>query len=292
MIFEGSGVELVTPFNDKNEVDYFELKRLIEFQIASGTRAIIILGLTGEGSSISLKEREKIIKFSVFVAGGLVPIIVGCISYSTEISKQFVMQAKRLKADGAMVATPFYNGDSQDGIIAHFKAITSASKFPIIIENLIAITGEKILPETILKLSENKYIVGIKETNFNILQLTKLLKILPASFAVYSGDDRLTLPAMCMGAKGVISVIANAYPSVIESMCRSIIKRDYYSAMRIFNDIYCVCDVLLTVNSPVYIKKYLNLLGFSVGKSRLPLLEVSREEYIKLQKIKNDYEKI
>ena len=117
-------------------------------------------------------------------------------------------------------------------------------------------------PETVLKLSENKYIVGIKETSFDILQLTKLLKILPASFAVYSGDDRLTLPAMCLGAKGVISVTANAYPSVIESMCRSIIKRDYHSARRIFNDIYFVCDVLLTDNSPICIKKYLNLLGF------------------------------
>ena len=292
MIFEGCGVALVTPFNSKNEVDYFELKRLIEFQIASGVRAIIILGTTGESSTISMKEREKIIKFSVFVSAGLVPIIVGCGSNSTETAKGFVLQAKRLGADGALVVTPYYNKCNQDGLIVHYKTIANQSKFPIILYNVPSRTGVNIAPETALKLSQNKYIVGIKEASGNFAQITKLLNILPPSFAVYSGDDSLTLSMLSLGAKGVISVTANAYPSMVQTLCDFAFKSDFLNARRIHRELLSINEALFLDVNPICIKKYMNLLGFNVGKPRLPLLEANTIISKKLEKIKRQYEEV
>ena len=290
MIFEGSGVALVTPFNDKNEIDFFTLKRLIEFQISNGTKAIIILGTTGESSTISMKEREKIIKFCVFVVSKAVPVIVGCGSNSTETAKNLTLQAKRLGADGALIVTPYYNKCNQNGLISHYKAIASFAKFPIILYNVPSRTGVNLLPETVLKLSQNKYIVGIKEASGNFSQITKLLHILPEKFAVYSGDDSLTFPMLSIGAKGVISVTANAYPSLVQSMCEFATKSDYYNANRIHNLLFDINLALFLDVNPICIKKYMDLIGFSVGKPRLPLVEASTEIVKKLEKVREVYE--
>lgn len=290
MIFEGSGVALVTPFNDNNEVDFFSLKKLIEFQIANGTKAIIILGTTGESSTISMKEREKIIKFCVFVVGKLVPVIVGCGSNSTETAKQLTFQAKRLGADAALIVTPYYNKCNQNGLIFHYKEIASFAKFPIILYNVPSRTGVNLLPETVLKLSQNKYIVGIKEASSDFAQITKLLHILPPNFAVYSGDDSLTFSMMTLGAKGVISVTANAYPAMVQALCEFARIEDYQNARRIANKLFEINKALFLDVNPICIKKYLNLMGFQVGVPRLPLTEAGTDITNKLKKVMEIYE--
>lgn len=290
MIFEGSGVALVTPFNEKNEVDYFILKKLIDYQISNGTKALIILGTTGESPTITMAEREKIIKFCVYIANGQIPIIVGTGSNSTETTIYLTLQAKRLGASGALIVTPYYNKCNQNGLFEHYKKIALKTKFPMIIYNVPSRTGVNIQPETVLKLSKFNNIVGIKEASGNMIQIEKLIHILPSNFAVYSGDDCLTLPMLSIGAKGVISVTANAYPNQVSVLCNYALKNDYSNALIIHNKLFEICQALFLDINPICIKTYMKFLGFNVGSPRLPLTTPSNEIIKKLKEVKNKYE--
>ena len=190
MIFDGSAVALVTPFNKAGEVNYFMLKRLIDFQISNGTSAIVILGTTGESATITATEREKIIKFCVCMVGKRIPVIVGCGSNSTKQAVNFTFQAKNLGADAALIVSPYYNKCNQNGIFEHYRKIASETKFPIIVYNVPSRTGINILPETVLKLSKLKYIVGIKEASGNFAQISRLLHILSQDFDLFTYDAR------------------------------------------------------------------------------------------------------
>ena len=290
IIFEGSGVALVTPFNKKNEINYYSLKRLIEYQITNGTKSIIILGTTGEASTISEDEREKIIKFTVCMVNKRVPVIVGCGTNNTETAIRLVNQAKELEADGVLIVTPYYNKCNQTGLFEHYKKIALSTKFPIIVYNVPSRTGVNILPETVLKLSKIKYISGIKEASGNFSQISKLIEILPKDFPVYSGDDGLTFPLMSIGAKGVISVTANAYPSLINALCQNIQNKNLISAEKIYHDLFDINSALFLDINPICIKYYMNLLGFDVGEPRLPLTAPNPDTIKKLKEIRNKYE--
>lgn len=290
MIFKGSAVALVTPFGSRGEINFYELKKLIEFQIASRTKAIVILGTTGESATISQDERSKIIKFCVGQVSGRVPVIVGTGSNCTEIAVKQTKEAEKLGANGVLVVTPYYNKTSQEGLYFHYKKIAKSTKLPIIIYNVPSRTGVNILPETILKLTKIKNIVGLKDAGGNITQSMKLLDVLPKNFGLYSGDDALTFPLMAMGYHGVISVTANAYPALVSSMCDSILDRNYENALRIHKFLYKINTSLFLDVNPICVKFYLKLLGRDVGKPRLPLTEPSREVKKILIGVKKDYE--
>ena len=176
-IFKGCCTALVTPFYENGDVNYFKLKELIEFQIASGVDAILILGTTGEAPTITNEERTKIIKFCVFEISGRVPLIVGCGSNSTEIAKKHIKEAEILGADAALVVTPYYNKCSQNGLVLHYKELAKSTKLPIIAYNVPSRTGVNILPETALKLSKITNIVGLKEASGNMTQMVNLCKL-------------------------------------------------------------------------------------------------------------------
>ena len=289
-VFKGSGVALVTPFNKAGNVNYFELKRLLEFQIASNTNAIIILGTTGEASTITETERVKIIKFCVTQVNGRIPVIVGTGSNSTEKAIHLTKQAESLGADGALIVSPYYNKTTQKGIIEHYKLITKSTKLPIIIYNVPSRTGLNILPETVVKLAKIKNIIGIKEASGDISQIIKLLNIKPPSFKVYSGDDMLTFPMLTLGASGVISVTANCYPNEISMLCKSVFNGDFTSALSLHNKLYQINKNLFLEVNPICIKHYMNLLGRNVGGTRPPLTSTSKETKQKLLLTKAFYE--
>lgn len=275
MIFEGSGVALVTPFDKEGKVNFLMLKKLIEFQIAGGTRALIVLGTTGEASSITDDERSEIIRFCVRETDGRIPVIVGAGSNSTEIAKLRAVEAEFLGADGLLVVTPYYNKCNQEGLIAHYKAIASSTKLPIILYNVPSRTGVNIQPDTVRKLAEVENIVGIKEASGNMAQIEELIRTLPTDFAVYSGDDSLTLPLMTLGAKGVISVTANCYPDLVSDLCDFALDNDYVHAKAVNDRLYKVNKGLFLDVNPICVKAYMNILGFDVGAPRLPLTEPS-----------------
>ena len=289
-VFKGSGVALVTPFNKAGNVNYFELKRLLEFQIASNTNAIIILGTTGEASTITETERIKIIKFCITQVNGRIPVIVGTGSNSTEKAIYLTKQAESLGADGALIVSPYYNKTTQKGIIEHYKLITKSTKLPIIIYNVPSRTGLNILPETVVKLAKIKNIIGIKEANGDISQIIKLLNIKPPSFKVYSGDDMLTFPMLTLGASGVISVTANCYPNEVSMLCKSVFNGDFASALSLHNKLYQINKNLFLEVNPICIKHYMNLLGRNVGGTRPPLTSASKETKQKLLLTKAFYE--
>ena len=290
MIFQGSAVALVTPFKLNNEVNFYELHRLIEFQIASGTKALVILGTTGESSTISSEERTKIIKFCVGLVNKRIPIIVGTGSNSTETAIKQTKEAENLGADGVLIVTPYYNKTNQNGLFSHYKSIAKETKLQIIIYNVPSRTGMNISAETVKKLSKIKNIVGIKDASGNISETIRLLKILPKNFAVFSGDDILTYPMMCLGAKGVISVTANAYPTLVSTMCDSILSHDYSNALRIHKHLYNISTGLFLDVNPICIKYYLCLLRKNVGRPRPPLTEPDKKIKQKLEKLKEEYE--
>ncbi len=289
-IFKGCCTALVTPFYDDGQVNFFKLKELIEFQIASGVSAILILGTTGEAATITAEERTKIIKFCVYEVSGRVPLIVGCGSNSTEIANKYIKESEILGADAALVVTPYYNKCSQSGLVLHYKEIAKDSTLPIIAYNVPSRTGVNILPETALKLSKIKNIVGLKEASGNMSQMANLCKILPKSFAIYSGDDALTLPSMFLGAKGVISVTSNILPEKVSLMCDYALKGDAINALRLHEYLLNLSNGLFLDVNPICVKAYMNLVGLDVGTSRLPLCAPSKKVMKKLQKLVREYE--
>lgn len=290
MIFKGSSVALITPFNQNNEIDYLTLKNLIEFQIASGTKAIVILGTTGESSTITQEERTKVIKFCVAQIAKRIPLIVGTGSNSTKTAILHSKEAKKLGADAILVVTPYYNKTSQEGLILHYKSIAKSVKLPLIVYNVPSRTGVNILPATILKLSKIKNIVGLKDAGGNINQSIELVQKLPKGFALYSGDDLITYSLMALGYHGVISVTANAYPDIISSMCDDILNKNYTNALRLHKYLYEINKALFLDINPICIKYYLKLIGKNVGNPRLPLTLPTKNTRNKLDKIMEIYE--
>ena len=290
MIFKGSAVALVTPMTQSGEINYYSLKELIDYQIACGTKAIIILGTTGESSTIKEDEREKIIKFCVCMVAKRIPVIVGTGSNSTATAIKFTKQAEKLGADGALIVTPYYNKCNQDGLFEHYKKIASETNLPIILYNVPSRTGVNILPETVLKLSKIKNIVGLKEASGNLNQISKIISLVNSSFAVYSGDDNLTLPILALGAVGTISVTANVYPEQMELLCEFALSQDYSNARRINNFLKNANHAMFLDVNPIPVKAYMNMVGFKVGIPRLPLTEASEKLKRELKEVIKKYE--
>lgn len=290
MVFEGSCTALVTPFNKDGTVNYFSLKSLIEYQLANNTKAIVILGTTGEGPTITEEERIKIIKFCACLISKRVPLIVGTGSNSTSEACRKSKQAEMLGADAVLVVTPYYNKCNPRGLIEHYREVAKATNIPIIAYNVPSRTGTNISPEVALKLSKIKNIVGIKEASGNMGQIVELCHILPKTFAVYLGDDTLSLAGMAVGARGVISVTSNCYPEAVSNMCDFALSGDFFNAKRIHDSLYEVSRGLFLDVNPICVKSYLNLMGFDVGSLRLPLTEPSENILNKLKEIKSKYE--
>lgn len=290
MIFEGSAVALITPFDSAGNVNYFELKKLIEFQIASGTQAIVILGTTGESATITNDERTKIIKFCIYQVNHRIKVIVGTGSNSTVTAIKLSIEAESLGADALLVVTPFYNKCNQMGLIQYYKSVAESVKLPIILYNVPARTGVNISPETVLKLSKIRNICAIKEASGNLHQVAKLNHILPANFSIFSGDDMLTLPIIMMGGKGVISVTANCYPELVQNLCEFSLKNDLFNAKRMFKYLFSINNAMLLDVNPICVKFYMNLLGFDVGIPRSPLSVPSHEIQKVLKEVKSEYE--
>lgn len=273
-LFTGSGVALVTPFNENNEVNFEKLRELLEFHIANRTDAIIVTGTTGEGSTMSDEEKLAVIKFSVDVAGGRIPIIAGTGSNNTKHAVWLSKEAEKLGADGLLVVTPYYNKGNESGIYSHYKAIAESVKIPIILYNVPGRTGVNMSVNLIKILSEIENITGIKEASGNISYAAEIAREVP-ELDLYSGNDDMTVPLLSIGGKGVISVSANIIPETVHNMVMAFFNRDIDKARELqlkYNNL--VNSLFIEVN-PVPIKEAMNFLGYEVGGCRLPLGSMS-----------------
>ena len=287
-IFEGSGVAIVTPFNDKG-VNYEKLKELLEWHIKEGTDAIIICGTTGEATTMSEEEKRLTIKFTVDVVNKRIPVIAGTGSNNTLSSIEMSKYAESVGVDGLLVITPYYNKTNSRGLIKHFEAINNSVNTPIILYNVPSRTGVNITPENLKELSTLSNVVAIKEASGNISQVVQMKALCGDKIDIYSGNDDQAIPILSLGGKGVISVLANIIPNAVHTMIKSYLNGDVKKALDLQLENLKLSNTLFIETNPIPIKTALNLIGKDVGPLRLPLYEMSDSKLEKLKDTLKEY---
>lgn len=274
IIFKGCGTAIVTPF-DENGVNLKEFEKLIESQIANKVDSIIVCGTTGESSTMTIDERKQTIEFTVKTVNGRIPVIAGTGGNCTQSVIEFTKWAESIGVDGALIVTPYYNKTTQDGLIAHYSAIASQTKLPIILYSVPSRTGVNILPQTCKKLSEIENIVAIKEASGNLSQIAEIANLCKDNLNIYSGNDDQITSILAVGGIGVISVLSNIAPeythNIVENFEKGNLKESIDSQLKAIPLIKALfCEV-----NPIPVKAALNMLGYNVGTPRLPLIEMS-----------------
>lgn len=277
-LFTGTGVALVTPAS-KDDILYSEVEKLVYMVTSGSVNALILLGTTGEASTLSETQKENFVRF-VRKKSDL-PLIVGTGGNNTEAVVNNCLNARKWGADGLLIVTPFYNKCTQNGAVEHYKYIASKVDLPIIVYNVPARTGFNLLPETMAKIAELPLIAGIKEASGNMAQIMKCLSLVPN---VFCGDDALTAPSMCLGAKGVISVAANVAPSLVSRMTSLSESGNFAKAGALQLKLLPLIEALFCEVNPIPVRAALNMLGIETGSPRLPMTELSPEGYEKLKK--------
>jgi 4-hydroxy-tetrahydrodipicolinate synthase len=274
-MFSGVGTALITPFDEKFNVDYSSLKKIVRFQVESNVDALIVLGTTGEAPVINLEEREKIIDTVVEEVKGRTKIIIGTGSNDTNKVVHLNKIAEKYNIDGLLIVNAYYNKGTQESIAAHFKYIEERTTLPIIIYNVPSRTGMNILPETVVKIIDQcPNVIGIKEACGNISQIAHLFAIKPDSFNVYSGNDDQTFPIMAFGGAGIISVFSNAFPKEKKMLTDALLSGDLKTARQLNNKYSKMMNLLFTEASPSPIKFIMSELGYCKNVVRLPLTPV------------------
>jgi 4-hydroxy-tetrahydrodipicolinate synthase len=283
-IFKGSGVAIVTPFNERG-VDFDKLRELIEWQLQNGTDAIIVCGTTGEASTMSESEKKETIKFTVDVVNKRVPVIAGTGSNNTAASINMSVWAEGIGADALLIITPYYNKTTQKGLVEHFRAIAESVNIPIVLYNVPSRTGMNLEPKTLKALCGVKNITAVKEASGNISQIAKIKALCGNEIDIYSGNDDQTVPIMSLGGAGVISVLANIIPKDMHDMCKLYLDGNHEEALKLQLNMLALNDAIFIETNPIPVKTAMNLMGMNAGKLRLPLCDMSEGN---LQILKNE----
>jgi len=266
---EGSFVAIVTPFSpDGKTVDYAQLEKLVEFQIEGGTDGIIPAGTTGETPTLSHEEHKKVIETVVRKANKRVKVIAGTGSNSTEKTIEMTRFAKEAGADAVLVVVPYYNKPTQEGLYLHYKAVAEVG-IPVVLYNVPSRSGAGLTAKTVARLAKIPNIVAIKEASGSLDQVSEILS--SSDITVLSGDDSLTLPMMAIGAKGVISVIANVVPDRTKKLVSLALAGDYEAARKVHLELFKLCRVMFVESNPIPVKTAMALLGLCDASLRLPL---------------------
>lgn len=293
MKLKGTIVAMITPFNTEDEVDQAGMRENINYLIDKGVEGVLAAGTTGESATITHVEQRKMMDILVDEVGGKVKAVAGAGSNSSKESLSLVKYAENAGADAALVITPYYNKPQQHGLYEHYKMLTETTDIPIIVYNVPSRTGTDIDVETIAKVSQLDNIIGIKEANPDLDKVSQIQKKLDKlgnrdDFSIISGNDNLTLPMISMGAKGVISVVANVDPEKMGQMVRYALDGDYNNALKLHDELYDLMKVLFIESNPVPAKESLNMMGRPAGHVRMPLAPLKEENREKLRKVLQD----
>lgn len=287
MIFEGSMVAIVTPFKN-GEIDEESLRHLIDFQIENGTSVIVPCGTTGESATLSHREHERVIQLTVEHVNHRVKVLAGAGSNSTAESVRLTKFCKEVGVDGTLQITPYYNKPTQEGLIQHFQTIAKSADLPVVLYNVPGRTGVNMLAETTVALSKIDNIVAIKEASGSLDQATSILMNAADGFSVLSGEDSLTYPLLCLGAKGAISVTCNVAPAQCAQQYQAVQKGDFKTALQIHRELFDLHKVLFVETNPIPVKAALSLMGHIEEEYRLPLVSASAQNREKIkQTLKN-----
>lgn len=266
-IFTGAGVAIVTPMKPDGEVNYEAFAKLIEFQVANHTDAIIVCGTTGEASTLTHEEHLECIRFCVEKVNKRIPVIAGTGSNCTDTAIYLSKEAEKAGADGLLVVTPYYNKATQKGLKEHFRLIGESVSIPIILYNIPGRTGGvNLLPETIVSLCEEVLsIVGVKDATDNFIQYAKLMALAKGKVDVYSGNDNQIVPFLSLGAKGVISVLSNIAPQQTHDICTKYFAGETAESARLQLEAIDLITALFSEVNPIPVKKAMNLMGLEAG---------------------------
>lgn len=278
--FEGSMVALVTPFKD-GKVDKKSLKGLLDFHIENRTDVIIPCGTTGESATMSHDEHREVMEFVVDYVGGKTPVICGAGSNNTEEALGLVQHAKRIKADGVLVVTPYYNRPTQEGLYRHYEYLARKVEIPMVLYNVPGRTGVSLAPATVARLSKIPTVVAVKEASGSLDQVDQIMEL--CDITVLSGDDPLTVPMMSVGARGVISVTANIVPHLVRDLVHRALEGNFEEARQLHRELYPLSRALFIETNPVPVKTALALMGKIRPEIRLPLTKMSDDNEKKLR---------
>ena len=269
---------MVTPMYENLEVDYASARSLAQYLINHGSDGIVVCGTTGESPTLTNEEKIKMFREVKEAVGSSGIVLAGVGSNSTAASVNLARQAAATGVDGIMAVVPYYNKPSQEGMYRHFKAIAQAVSLPVMLYNIPSRTMTNLLPETVKKLAQIPNIIAIKESAGMMDQVSELKRILPADFAVYSGDDSLTLPMLALGCSGVVSVASHIIGDEMKKMIEAWFAGDSKKATQWHLRLYPFFKGIFVTTNPVPIKALVNMLGLKAGGVRLPLVDCNEDE--------------
>ena len=272
---KGSIVALITPFHADGSVNFEKLRELVEWHIASGTDAILALGTTGESSTMTHEEDDAVLRCVIETAAGRVPVIAGTGSNSTQTMLEKSLRAEALGADGLLLITPYYNKGNPEGICRHFLTVADAVKIPCILYNVPGRTGCAISVENVERLAKHPNICGIKEASGDMSYAMKIAHCISPDFALWCGNDDITIPLLSIGGSGVISVWANIMPRQCHDMVMDYLEGRQDQALAAAKRYLALMNGLFLEVNPIPVKTALNLMGMDAGPFRLPLCEMS-----------------
>ena len=276
-LFKGTGVAIITPFHDSGNIDFGSFEKIIEHIISGGVNYIVALGTTGESVTLSRDEKVAVLEFVVEIVNKRIPVMAGLGGNNTQEVINTIKATSFENIDAILSVCPYYNKPQQKGLYSHYKAIAGACPVPVILYNVPGRTSINISAETTLKLAADfNNIIGIKEASGNLLQCMDIIKGKPQDFLVISGDDALTLPLMALGADGVISVVANAFPLQFSEMVNLCLKGKFVKARALHFDLLEFTNALFIDGNPSGIKAAMEMLGLCKSNVRLPLTKVNK----------------
>lgn len=288
-VFTGAAVAIITPMHADGSVNYDELGRIIEDQIANHTDAIVICGTTGESPALDHEEHTQCIRYTVQKVAGRVPVIAGTGSNDTRYAIQLSQQAQEDGADALLLVTPYYNKTSQAGLIAHYTAIANAVDLPCILYNVPSRTGCNLQPTTLAELAKLPNINAVKEASGNISQVAEIAELCGDELNIYSGNDDQIVPLLALGGKGVISVLSNVAPQYTHDLCAKWLAGDTAGSLEMQLKALPLCKALFADVNPIPVKWAMNRLGWQAGACRLPLVEPSAAVQARLETAMRDF---
>ena len=275
-VLKGTGVAIVTPFNEDGSIDFQSLDKTIDFLLEGGINYLVTLGTTGEAPTIDYEEKVELINFTYEKVNGRVPIVIGVGGNNTKTVVKDLVRIPLEKATAVLSVSPYYNKPSQEGIYQHYKMIAENSPKPILLYNVTARTGRNLEAVTTIRLAnEVENIGGIKEAGGNFRQITEILRRVPEDFLVTSGDDDLIIEQMALGMDGVISVAGNAFPQEMSQLVNHCLNNNFKEAKVINDKMIDAYDLMFMENNPAGIKAFMNEKGLVKNITRLPVVPVS-----------------
>lgn len=282
-MFTGSCVALVTPMLDDTHIDYHAVKRLLEWHLAAGTDAIVILGSTGEGSAVTDAERDEYIRFVVDFIDDRIPVIAGAATNVTKSTIDLVQRTCDLGVSGLLIVTPYYNRPTQEGLYQHYARVAEHASKPIILYNVPGRTGCDLLPETVIRLTKTVPIIGLKEAVPQISRVSEIRAACGNQFLLYSGDDPTCLDFMLAGGNGVISVSANVAPEQMQALCEAALHGNHDLARNLQQYLMPVHLAMGVESNPIPVKWAVTRKGYIENVLRLPLTPLSTGGQVKVE---------